>query len=136
MSLASLVRCMLIFWQRRRLLIPVVMFLSLTGVGPASKSEESTPLRLQVSPMTARAPADVYIYVSVAPRSENRLIRVVAESDDFYRSSEAQLDGEYSARVSVFKFRELPSGEYRVRVELIVSTGRTSNVETRAVQVL
>lgn len=122
------------FRQRGQILWPIAVLLGTLGAGPAAADVEA-PLRMHVNPATARAPADLYIYVSVARREQNRLLRVTAESPDFYRSSEAQLDGEYSARVTVFRFRELPSGEYRIRAELIVMTGRTTNVETRAVQV-
>lgn len=122
------------FRQGGRLLWPVAVLLGALGAGPAAADHEA-PLRMHVNPQMARAPADLYIYVSVARREENRLLRVTAESQDFYRSSEAQLDGEDSARVTVFRFRELPSGEYRIRAELIVIAGRTTNVETRAVQV-
>ncbi len=122
------------FRQGRRFFWPIAVLLGTLGAGPAAADIEA-PLRMHVNPQTARAPADLYIYVSVARREQNRLLRVTAESQDFYRSSETQLDGEYSARVTVFRFRELPSGVYHIRAELIVMTGRTTNVETRAVQV-
>jgi len=77
----------------------------------------------------------LYIYVSVARRPDNRLLRVSAESDDFFRSSETQLDGDHSARVTVVRFRELPPGDYEVRAELIVSTGRTVDTAKRSVAV-
>ena len=101
----------------------------------ASADDPERPLRVRVSPAMAHAPADLYIYVSVARRPDNRLLRVSAESDDFFRSSETQLDGEYSARVTVVRFRELPPGDYEVRAELIVSTGRTVDVAKRSVEV-
>lgn len=90
---------------------------------------------MRISPTMAHAPADLYIYVSVARRPDNRLLRVSAESDDFFRSSETQLDGEYSARVTVVRFRELPPGDYEIRAELIVSTGRTVDTAKRSVEV-
>ena len=61
--------------------------------------------------------------------------RVTAESEDFFRSSETQLDGEYSARVTVVRFRELPPGGYEIRAELIVSNGRTADVAKRTVEI-
>src|SRR5262249_30709769 len=73
-------------------------------------------------------------YVSVARRPDNRLLKVSAESDDFFRSSETQLDGENSARVTLVRFRELPPGDYEIRAELIVSTGRTVDVAKRTVE--
>src|SRR6476469_13801 len=94
----------------------------------ASADDPERPLHVRISPTMAHAPADLYIYVSVARRPDNRLLRVSAESDDFFRSSETQLDGEYSARVTVVKFRELPPGGYEIKAELMVSNGRTTEV--------
>ena len=125
---------MRMFRQRWRWLLPVAVLFTTLGAGRPG-DDPNAPLRIHVSPTTARAPADLYIYVSVARRHENRLLRVTAESEEFFRSSEAQLDGEFSARVTVFRFRELPPGDYQVRAELIIATGRTSNVESRAIQV-
>jgi hypothetical protein len=102
----------------------------------ASADDPERPLHVRISPTMAHAPADLYIYVSVARRPDNRLLRVSAESDDFFRSSETQLDGEYSARVTVVRFRELPPGDYEIRAELIVSTGRTVDTAKRSVEVL
>jgi hypothetical protein len=101
----------------------------------ASADDPERPLHVRISPTMAHAPADLYIYVSVARRPDNRLLRVSAESDDFFRSSETQLDGEYSARVTVVRFRELPPGDYQIRAELIVSTGRTVDTLKRSVEV-
>ncbi|HEX7794451.1 MAG TPA: hypothetical protein VF456_08885 [Vicinamibacterales bacterium] len=101
----------------------------------ASADDPERPLHVRISPTMAHAPADLYIYVSVARRPDNRLLRVSAESDDFFRSSETQLDGEHSARVTVVRFRELPAGDYQIRAELIVSTGRTVDTAKRSVEV-
>ena len=45
--------------------------------------------------------------------ARDRALRVVAESDTFYRSSEVQLDGADSDGVNTFEFRDLPSGLIR-----------------------
>jgi hypothetical protein len=119
---------------RKALALASIILLSSLGTR-ASADDPERPLRVRVSPSMAHAPADLYIYVSVARRSDNRLLRVSAESDDFFRSSETQLDGEFSARVTVVRFRELPPGDYEIRAELIVSTGRTVDVAKRSVEV-
>ena len=112
-----------------------IVLLSTLGVQASGTDDTDRPLRVRVSPTMAHAPADLYIYVSVARRSENRLLRVTAESDDFFRSSETQLDGESSARVTLVRFRELPPGGYEIKAELIVSNGRTTDVAKRTVEV-
>ena len=108
------------------------------AVAPGSSTldnQSPRPLSLRISPSVGRAPSDVYIYVSIARRVENRLLRVSANSEGFFRSSEVPLNGEDSARVSLVKFRELPAGGYLIRAELVVAGGRTANVETRAFQI-
>ena len=52
------------------------------------------------------------------PDADNRAVAIVAESDDFYRSSEIQLDGDHAPRTSTFEFRSLPSGTYQVKAML------------------
>ena len=48
-----------------------------------------------------------------------------AESIDFYRSSEIELDGENAPRTNMFEFRSLPSGTYEVRVTLRAGDGHS-----------
>jgi hypothetical protein len=86
-------------------------------------------LHMRVTPRVGLAPSILHIYVGVERNAENRLLRVVAESADFFRSSEVQLDGEESPRVSTFTFRDLPSGSYEVRAELLTSNGKTAGME-------
>ena len=82
-------------------------------------------LKMQVSPRVTQAPADIFIYVRLEPRPENRLLLVTADSSEFFRSSEVQLEGESSPRVTVFRFRQLPPGSYNIAAELIGSNGKT-----------
>jgi hypothetical protein len=118
---------------RKALALAVIILIS--SLGAEASDDAERPLHVRVSPAMAHAPADLYIYVSVARRSDNRILRVTAESEDFFRSSETQLDGEYSARVTVVRFRELPPGGYEIRAELIVSNGKTADVAKRSVEV-
>ena len=94
------------------------MFLSAVAL------DASQPVRVRVSPQNAMAPADILVYVTVERSAENRLLRVSAESEDFFRSSELSLQGEGSARISILHFRELPAGEYDVRADVIGTTGQ------------
>ena len=72
-------------------------------------------LAMRVSPAAAVAPAFLRVEVSVARDPTNRKLAIVAESPDFYRSSEVQVNGEAGPRVYVFEFPQLPSGVYEVR---------------------
>lgn len=83
---------------------------------PAGAGE---PMVLKVTPAVAFAPANLIVRAFVEADAENRAIAVVAESDDFYRSSEIQLDGDRAPRTNTFEFRSLPPGNYSVKAMLI-----------------
>lgn len=106
-------------------------FLSLT-VLPTAAPHAGQPLRMQVSPAIARAPADLVVRVSIDADAGDRLLQVVAESADFYRSSEISIDGERTPPLTVFEFRSLPSGVYQVTGVLVGVNGRRGIVSRLA----
>ena len=79
-----------------------------------------TPERLsmRVSPAVAFAPADLFVRTTIEANEQNRTIEIIAESADFYRSSERPLDGKQAPRTTQFEFRSLPGGEYTVSAVL------------------
>ena len=89
----------------------------------AVPSQAGSAVTVRVWPVVAFAPADLQIRASVDVNADNRTLEVVAESNDYYRSSELQLDGEDAARTSVVSFRSLPGGDYTVRVVVRGSRG-------------
>ena len=91
-----------------------------------------TPLRIQVTPSTVRAPAAVTVRVRVDASPENRSLQIIASSADFYRSSEITLDGAGTTPLSVFEFRNLPSGLYQVTGVLVGANGPRATVSTLA----
>jgi hypothetical protein len=94
----------------------------------ASTLDGSEPLRMRVSPLVAMAPGFLTVRVSVEAAAENRILQVVAESPDFYRSSQIQLDGAQAAPIAVFEFRNLPSGLYQVTGVLVGVNGPRATV--------
>jgi hypothetical protein len=81
-------------------------------------------LRMQVTPSVSRAPALLTVRVNVQAAAENRLLQVTAESPDFYRSSQIQIDGANNPPLNVFEFRNLPQGMYHVTTVLVGMNGR------------
>jgi hypothetical protein len=75
-------------------------------------------ISMRVSPSVAFAPADLIVRTTIEASDENRAIEIVAESGDFYRSSEQPLDGERAPRTTELHFRSLPEGEYIVSAVL------------------
>ena len=97
--------------------VPIVM----TAVALTSNASLTAraPLSIRVSPAAAFAPSNLFVRTTIEPDSSNRAIEIVADSDQFYRSSLVQLDGDRAPKTSIFEFRSLPSGEYEVKAALI-----------------
>src|SRR5215470_1245529 len=89
----------------------------------SSGLEGGDAIRMQVTPALSVAPAFLTVRVRVEAAAENRGLQVVAESADFYRSSEVQLEGDRGESLSVFEFRNLPSGTYQITGVLVGSNG-------------
>ncbi len=93
-------------------------------------------VKVRVASTQMLAPADLLVYVTVEKSADNRLLRVTAESEDFFRSSEVPLSGEDSARITILHFRELPSGSYDVKADVVGSNGRRRGLAHTFVTVL
>lgn len=108
--------------------IASVLLLLLTAVSSLGAVER---LRLKVTPSVAFAPATLIVRTTIEPDAQNRAVEIVAESPDFYRSSEIELEGDRSPRTTTLEFRSLPAGTYEVSATLI---GPGSAVRARTEQ--
>ena len=107
--------------------------LMLVGARPLGAGERMT---LKVSPAVAFAPANLIVRATIPADADNRAVQIVAESDDFYRSSQIQLEGESAPRTSMFEFRSLPPGNYEVRALLLGSGGQQRAFARQQVNVI
>jgi hypothetical protein len=98
----------------------VLTLLLLTGA-PTGADER---VGVRVSPSVAFAPADLSVRATVEADEDNRQVEIVAESADFYRSSQIQLDGNQAPRTTYVSFRSLPGGRYSIRVVVRGSRGQ------------
>ena len=94
--------------------------LMLTSTLPLGAGERIT---VKCSPAIAFAPANLIVRAMIESDAGNRAVQIVAESDDFYSSSEVQLNGENAPRTNMFELRSLPPGLYDVKATLIGSGG-------------
>jgi hypothetical protein len=79
---------------------------------------------IRVSPAVGFAPANLFVRATIDVNDANRSLEIVAESPEFYRSSEITLDGDRAPRVTLLQFKSLPSGYYEVRAVLRGVSGR------------
>jgi len=79
-----------------------------------SPVDGGAPLELVVTPVESFAPASVNIRARIQPNAHNRMITIVADGPEFYRSSQIQLDGEQGPKTVELVFSSLPGGEYEV----------------------
>jgi len=105
----------------------------LTTTLPIGAGERIT---MKVSPAVAFAPANLVVRAMIEADAENRAVQIVAESPDFYRSSEVYLEGDKAARTSMIEFRNLPSGTYEVRALLLGVGGRQRAFARQQVNVI
>jgi hypothetical protein len=110
----------------------VLSTLLLTSIS-ASGGEQ---LKIAVSPAYSFAPSDLRIRVRVPPNAQNRALAVAAESGEFYRSSQVQLDGDHAPATITFEFRGVPGGDYEVSGVLIDTMGRQRAIDHQSVAVI
>jgi hypothetical protein len=93
-------------------------------------------LTIKVSPAISFAPANLNVRTMIEADAQNRMVEVVADSANFYRSSELQLEGDKAPRTTTFEFRSLPPGTYEVTVMLIGADGRQRALARQQVNVI
>jgi hypothetical protein len=103
------------------------------AVSPVGAGER---VAVRVSPRTAFAPADLTVLATIEANPENRVLEIIAESDEFYRSSEIPLEGELAAKATFVRFQALPSGSYVVKVIVRGAHGQRLGVTQAFVNVV
>ena len=86
-------------------------------------------LTLRVTPNVSSAPSTVVVRAIIPKDAANRVLSIDADSGEFYRSSEIQLDGERAPLVTEVQLKNLPSGEYTVVARLSDQMGHQTTVK-------
>lgn len=95
----------------------------------------ASPLRVRVSPFHSFAPATLHVNASVDRSAANRTLEIVADSADFYRSSQVSLDGDRGPGTVHMELRDLPSGVYQISVVLRDGAGHPRAIAQREITV-
>ncbi len=77
--------------------------------------------------------ADVRFIVVVEPDTRNRTLRIEADSDDMFRSSEITLNGADEKRFHDVTFRNLAAGSYRLRAQVRSTSDVIATTEDQVV---
>ena len=116
--------------MKRLLLICGLLALAAMPVGAGDQ------LKMAVSPAHSFAPAVLRVRVSIEPSAANRSLEVIADGDQFYRSSEIQLEGDHSPATFNLEMRDVPEGDYRVVGILKDGAGHERSLVYQDVKVL
>jgi hypothetical protein len=93
-------------------------------------------MTMTVTPEQGFAPSPLRVRVRIEPSAENRSLTVTADSGEFYRSSEIQLEGERAPKTIELEFRNVPEGDYDILGVVTDSTGRRRSAVRRSARVL
>jgi hypothetical protein len=85
-------------------------------------------LIIRVTPNVSSAPSTVVVKATVPRSPDNRLLRIEAESETFFRSSDVELDGDKAPLITEIRFPNLPGGEYTVEGVLVNNVGQETIV--------
>ena len=94
------------------------------------------PVSIRVNPTVSVAPTVLAIRVNVVPQPENRALEIVVDSDDFYRSSRVELDGDRAPIVNTLRIGSVPAGEYEVTATVIGSDGKRGSMARAHAEVM
>lgn len=100
------------------------------GVRAADEPEADEQLAVRMSPTIVLERQDVRAFVTVPRQPGNRRLLVTLEGPSYFTSTERQLNGDAAARMHEFAFRQLPEGQYSVRVLVVRARGADSGAET------
>lgn len=101
------------------------------GKKAATAEKNDAPLAVRVTPRFALVGAWVQTAVRVTPDADNRLLRIMVDSEDYFRSSDVQLDGAYAARTHYLRLKDLPAGEYSLLAVVYGSRGERARMQHR-----
>jgi hypothetical protein len=116
--------------MKTRLMLAVFTVIGMLGASGTTDANEK--LTLRVTPNVSSAPSTVIVRATVAKNSDNRWLHIEADSGEFFRSSEIQLDGDRAPLVTEIRLPNLPGGEYTVVAVLRNTMGEETIVRRTA----
>ena len=87
-------------------------------------------LALLLTRRVVAAPGYLRSVIRVAPSADNRTLRVTIDSEDYFRSSEIQLDGASAPMSHFIDWKQVPPGTYELTATLIGPAGTRAERQT------
>jgi hypothetical protein len=106
------------------------------ALSTATLGAAGDPVSVRVNPSVAVAPTTLAIRVNVVPQAGNRALEIVVDSDDFYRSSRVQLDGDLGPVVNTMQIGSVPAGDYEVTATVIGADGKRGTMARAHAEVM
>jgi hypothetical protein len=106
---------------KSRTLTAVLLAAALAGIAGAAVGDANEVVEIRLRGRYYAEPATVQVTVAVEPDAVNRALRIEAESERMFRSSEITLDGAGEKRIHVIEFKNLPAGEYTLSAQVFSS---------------
>ena len=103
-----------------------VSLVALCGVAGSAKDD----VEIRLSGHVFAEPATVQMIIAVEPDAQNRTLRVEADGDNMFASTEIQLAGDREQRLHTVQFKNLAAGGYMLRAQVL----STSSVRSQATQ--
>ena len=103
----------------------IASILAFAGITSSAKDN----VQIRISGRYYSAPATVQMVVAVEPDSQNRTLRVEADGDNMYTSTEMPLAGDREQRLHTIQFKDLSSGEYTLRAQVLSNSDVRSQAE-------
>lgn len=101
------------------------------AVGPPKGRDHLANLMVRLNPRFGLEGSSVRALIRVERNSSNRLLRIIVDSENYYRSSDIQLDGEYAAASHFMTLKSLPAGTYVLLAVVYSQRGERARVEER-----
>ena len=100
--------------------------MALTGAAGSAKDD----VEIRLSGRYFAEPATVQMIIAIEPDAQNRTLRVEADGDNMFCSTEVQLSGDKEQRLHTVQFKNLAAGGYTLRAQVL----STSSVRSQATQ--
>jgi len=110
--------------------------LVMTAIGSGISAAAGDKITMVATPQISFAPATLTVRTRIEPDAGNRAIEIAIDSENFYRSTTIELEGDQAPRSSVFEFRGVPGGTYQVSARLLGQGGDARGVARKEIDVL